>query len=140
MRSGTRKATAVPLIPGGGEEEQKSIGGRSLKRKSQEGDDRAGYCTKCKFFSARFKKQGRSCKRDYGTHEDAAHEPSPAVRLGCRGGLGRNDLCPCGSEKTEALVQELRERGYLIQVIGGIDPWIATGKTLIGTSVPMQGA
>jgi hypothetical protein len=37
---------------------------------------------------------------------------------------------------TEVLVQGLRERGYLIQVISGIDPWIATGKTLVGTSVP----
>jgi hypothetical protein len=37
---------------------------------------------------------------------------------------------------TEALVQELQDREYLIQVIGGIDPWIATGKTLVGAPMP----
>jgi hypothetical protein len=37
---------------------------------------------------------------------------------------------------TEALVQELRERGYLIQVVGGIDPSIAIGKTLVGMAMP----
>jgi hypothetical protein len=41
---------------------------------------------------------------------------------------------------TEAVVQELRELGYTIQMISGIDPWIATGKTLVDTSVPIQGA
>jgi hypothetical protein len=32
---------------------------------------------------------------------------------------------------TEAAVQELRERGYLIQVISGIDPCIALGRGLL---------
>jgi hypothetical protein len=50
---------------------------------------------------------------------------------------GRLDTIQIDGEElpgTEALVQELRERGYLIQVICGIDPWIVTGKTLVGTT------
>jgi hypothetical protein len=49
---------------------------------------------------------------------------------------GRLDTALVDGEEravTEALVQELGERGYVIQTVGGIDPCIATGKTLVDT-------